>query len=115
MKAVRVVPHDIEVWARPGESVVDALRRYGWRSPYKCRRGGCGACRAQLRAGELLYPRAVADSVLSATEQAAGACLPCRAVPLTDVVIDLGSQPLRAVLASSAPHKNPDPAEQEGP
>ena len=114
MKAVRVVPHDIEVWARPGESVVDALRRHGWRSPYRCRRGGCGACRAQLRAGELLYPHAVADSVLSAADRAAGACLPCRAVPVTDVVIDIGARPPRAMWASSAP-RDPDPAEQEGP
>ena len=105
---VTVVPQGVQVRAHAGESVVDTLRRNGWRSPYKCRRGGCGTCRARLVEGRVGYPRPVAESVLGAPERAAGLCLPCRAVPLTDVVVDIGDQPLRAVLAS--PHR----AEQEG-
>ncbi len=102
MPRVTVVPHDVRVQARPGESVVDALRRAGWRSRYRCRRGGCGVCKVPLVEGRLDYPQPVAESVLAAAERDSGLCLPCRAVPVTDVVVDLGAEPLRAVLASTA-------------
>jgi CDP-4-dehydro-6-deoxyglucose reductase len=49
------------------------------------------------------YSLPVADSVLDAAERAAGLCLPCRAVPVTDVVLDLGAAPLRTVLAAAPP------------
>ncbi|MDX8140823.1 2Fe-2S iron-sulfur cluster-binding protein [Lentzea sp. BCCO 10_0061] len=111
MPVVTVVPQDVQVRTRAGESVVDALRRHGWRSPYRCRRGGCGACRARLLSGRIRYPLPVAESVLTPAEQAAGQCLPCRAVPVTDVVLDIGAHPLRAVLASAP---TPDPRPQEG-
>lgn len=109
MPVVTAVPQHVQVPAEAGESVVDALRRHGWRSPYRCRRGGCGACRARLLSGHVRYPQPVADTVLTAADQASGLCLPCRAVPVTDVVLDLGPRPLRAVLAST-----PDPRSQEG-
>src|SRR4051812_45520421 len=108
MSMVTVVPHDVRVHARPDESVVDALRRAGWRSPYKCRRGGCGVCKARLVGGRVRYPHPLAESVLDGVEQASGLCLPCRAVPVTDVVIDLGAEPLRAVLASTASSRTTD-------
>ncbi len=100
MPRVTVVPHEIRVQARADETVVDALRRAGWRSRYRCRRGGCGVCKVRLVEGRVRYAHPVAESVLGSAEEAAGLCLPCRAVPVTDVVVDLGSEPLRAVLAS---------------
>ncbi|TDD61701.1 2Fe-2S iron-sulfur cluster binding domain-containing protein [Kribbella antibiotica] len=101
MPHITVLPQGLQVVAQPGESVVDALRRQGWRSRYKCRRGGCGVCKAQLVNGRVRYLQPVAESVLGTTELAAGRCLPCRAVPVTDVVVDLGAEPLRAVLTSN--------------
>ncbi len=101
MPVVTVVPEGVRADAGPGESLVDALRRAGWRSPYKCRRGGCGACRARLVAGDVAYGHPVAAGVLDPADRARGLCLPCRAVPTTDVVIELGA-PLRAVLATTA-------------
>ncbi|MCS7475541.1 2Fe-2S iron-sulfur cluster-binding protein [Umezawaea endophytica] len=103
MPEVTVLPHDVRVDARTDETVVDALRRAGWRSPYRCRRGGCGACKGRLVEGRVRYSLPVADSVLDDAERAAGLCLPCRAVPVTDVVLDLGAAPLRAVLATAPP------------
>jgi CDP-4-dehydro-6-deoxyglucose reductase len=88
------------VEAAGDDTVLDALRRAGWRSPYKCRRGGCGVCKARLLRGELRYARPVAETVLSPDERAHGMCLPCRAIPTTDVVIELDGAPLRAVLAT---------------
>ncbi len=109
MPVVTVLPAGVRAETRPGETVVDGLRRTGWRSPYKCRRGGCGVCKGRLLGGEVSYAQPVAESVLSAGEQAAGLCLPCRAVPVTDVVLDLGTTPLRAVLVSAArQHSIPD-------
>jgi ferredoxin len=105
MPKVTVVPHGVSVQTRADESVVDGLRRGGWRSPYKCRRGGCGVCKVRLVEGRVRYPNPIAESVLGGAERAAGLCLPCRAVPVTDVVVDLGDQPLRGVLAS-APRAN---------
>ncbi|MEU9064698.1 2Fe-2S iron-sulfur cluster-binding protein [Streptomyces sp. NPDC048430] len=90
--AVRLLPADVRLSVRPGESVVDAVRRQGYRTRYRCRRGGCGVCKADLVSGEVIYPDAVADSVLSAAEYAAGKCLPCRAHPVGEVVIRLGGR-----------------------
>ncbi|MFD9701619.1 2Fe-2S iron-sulfur cluster-binding protein [Lentzea sp. NPDC059081] len=100
MPVITVLPHGVQVSARTEESVVDALRRNGWRSPYKCRRGGCGACRARLVEGTVRYSAPVAASVLDDSAREDGQCLPCRALPETDLVIDIGAHPLRAVLAS---------------
>jgi ferredoxin len=108
MVAVTVLPDGIRVEARPGESIVDALRRSGWRSRYKCRRGGCGSCKSRFTSGRIVYDHAVAASVLSDAEQAAGICLPCRAVPVTDVVIEQPDRPMRPALSSerrSHPHE----------
>jgi ferredoxin len=107
MLRVTVVPGGVHAQTSEGESVVDGLRRAGWRSPYKCRRGGCGACKARLVQGEVRYAQPIAGSVLSETEIAEGLCLPCRAIPATDIVIDLGGVPLRAVLASFALRSTP--------
>jgi 2Fe-2S iron-sulfur cluster protein len=54
-----------------------------------CKRGGCGICKVHLLAGEVRYERPVAESVLSDDDKALGICLSCRAVPLTDVAIEL--------------------------
>ncbi|WP_229904876.1 2Fe-2S iron-sulfur cluster-binding protein [Lentzea cavernae] len=114
MTVIHVVPQGVQVRARPDESVVDALRRNGWRSPYKCRRGGCGACRAHLVEGHVRYPVPVAESVLDEAARKAGQCLPCRAVPTTDVVIDFGARPLRAVLTSPSPEHHLNPTVAKG-
>lgn len=114
MSTVTVLPAGVGVTTASGESIVDALRRAGWRSPYRCRRGGCGACKARLVSGGVAYAGPVADSVLSPDDRAAGLCLPCRAVPTGDVVIEVDA-PLRAVLATvGSAGPRPAPPEQEG-
>ena len=90
--AVRILPADVLLTVLPGESVVDAVRRHGYRTRYSCRRGGCGTCKADLVEGEVRYPFPIAGSVLSDAERAAGKCLPCRAEPVGDIVIRLSGQ-----------------------
>ena len=101
MPRVTVQPHGISVDVLPTESVVDGLRRSGIRTPYKCRSGGCGACRCLVLGGAVRYERPIATSVLSDADREAGYCLPCRAHVESDVVLDLGQARLRAVLATT--------------
>ena len=43
----------------------------------------------QLKLGEVRYERPIAESVLSDDERVEGICLSCRAVPITNIVIEL--------------------------
>jgi CDP-4-dehydro-6-deoxyglucose reductase len=101
MPLVTIVPGGTEVQVRPGETIVEGLRRAGWRSRYCCRRGGCGICKCRILAGAVTYPGPVAESALSAAERSAGLCLPCQAVPLGDTVIEQRDRDLRPMLASA--------------
>ena len=71
------------------ETLLRALGRAGLRYRVGCKRGGCGICKLHLLAGEVRYERPIADSVLTDDERVEGICLSCRAVPLTNVVIEL--------------------------
>ena len=104
MPRVTLLPADVAVDIGPGEAIVDGLRRAGWRTRYKCRRGGCGICRSRLLAGAVRYPEPVAESVLSAADRAAGLCLPCRAVPTSDVVVEQAERAVSPMLASVPVH-----------
>jgi ferredoxin len=89
MSEVTVRPDGVRVPVADGETVLAALGRAGLRYRIGCRRGGCGICKVQLLAGEVRYERPVAESVLSDDEKVEGICLSCRAVPITNVLIEL--------------------------
>jgi ferredoxin len=89
MVYVTVRPDGERIPAADGETVLAALGRAGLRYRIGCRRGGCGICKLQLIAGEVRYEKPVAESVLSDDEKVAGICLSCRAVPITNVLIEL--------------------------
>ena len=63
--------------------------RCGFRYRFGCRRGGCGVCKVSLIVGEVRYERPIAASVLPDGERSMGVCLSCRAVPVTDIIIEL--------------------------
>ncbi|KAF0960026.1 2Fe-2S iron-sulfur cluster-binding protein [Rhodococcus sp. T7] len=91
---VTVFPDGIRISVRADETIVDALRRQGYRSRYKCRRGGCGACRAALVDGTVTYRTPVSETVVDGPDGEPGQqkCLPCRAFPQSDVTIELGER-----------------------
>jgi|SRR4051794_13182851 ferredoxin len=89
MPDVTILPDDIRVTAQAEETLLRALGRAGLRYRVGCKRGGCGICKVQLLLGEVRYERPIAASVLSDDERVEGICLSCRAVPLTNVVIEL--------------------------
>jgi ferredoxin len=99
MPDVTVLPDGVRVRAANGETVLAALGRAGLRYRIGCRRGGCGICKLQLVGGEVRYERPVAESVLSDDEKVEGICLSCRAVPITNVLVELQEgDKLRRVL-----------------
>jgi hypothetical protein len=62
----------------------------------------------QLRLGEVRYERPIAPQVLSDDERVEGVCLSCRAVPLTNIVIELQEgDRLRRVLGFAFPNSTP--------
>jgi ferredoxin len=86
---VTVRPDGAQIAARDGETVLAALARAGFRYRIGCRRGGCGICKVHLLLGEVRYDKPIAATVLSDSERVKGICLSCRAVPITNVVIEL--------------------------
>ncbi len=81
---VRTEPGNHAFEVAPGETVLAAALRQGVGLPYGCRNGQCGACTATLLAGELDYPEAKTEALEG---HAADACLPCQAVPRSDLVL----------------------------
>lgn len=111
MTRISVLPDDVHINADEGETVLAALGRAGFRYRIGCRRGGCGVCKVHLSLGEVWYERPIDSDVLTDDERVEGVCLSCRAVPITNVVIELqDGDKLRRVLpygfASAGPPKS---------
>jgi ferredoxin len=99
MPEITILPDGERVTTGPDETVLRALARCGFGYRIGCRRGGCGVCKVHLLMGEVRYERPVAESVLSDDERIEGICLSCRAVPITNIVIELQEgDKLRRVL-----------------
>lgn len=79
----------LEFEVETGESILDAALRQGVRLAYGCRNGTCGTCRGKLVSGTVEYAGGVIPAALTAETVAAGAVLPCSAVPTSDLVIEL--------------------------
>jgi NAD(P)H-flavin reductase/ferredoxin len=77
----RIVP------VREGETLLDAALREGIALPFDCRSGGCGECKATLRAGTVDFG-AYQPGVLTPAERAAGTILPCVCTAAGDVELE---------------------------
>ena len=97
MPTLTVQPDGVSVDLAPDETIFEGLRRHGYAYRIGCRRGGCAICKVDLLAGEVEYNRPVAEKVLTDDERAAGTCLSCRAVAVTDLTITLHDDSLRLV------------------
>jgi CDP-4-dehydro-6-deoxyglucose reductase len=108
MPEVTILPDGLQVTAAGAETVLKALSRAGLKYRVGCKRGGCGICKVQLVFGEVRYERPVAESVLSDDQRVAGICLSCRAVPITNIAIELQEgDRLRKVLGFAYPNSAP--------
>lgn len=83
-----------EFTCMPGDTVLRAALRSGVGLPYECGSGGCGACRVQLKSGELenLWPQAPG---LTARSSDRGFRLACQSLPHSDCMITVRA-PLRS-------------------
>lgn len=88
---VQIEPGDFRFAVEPGEAVLDAALRQGLTLPYGCRNGSCGSCLSQLTSGQVTYPGGPPELLRG---QGPGACLLCRAVPLSDLRCELSGNGL---------------------
>ena len=110
MPQVTILPDGVQVTADGDETLLRAMSRAGLQYRVGCKRGGCGICKVQLVLGEVRYERPIADSVLSDDERVEGICLSCRAVPTTNIIIELQeSDRLRRVLGFAYPNSSRAP------
>jgi NAD(P)H-flavin reductase/ferredoxin len=85
---VKFEPLGQEIDCGPGETVLDAAFRQGYNLAYGCREGQCSACKCYLLEGEVDLER-YSSFALSDSERGNGYALMCRALPESDVVIEL--------------------------
>ena len=97
MPTVTIHPTGEVIYLEPEETVLSGLYKAGFAYTVGCRRGGCAICKVDCRSGEFRYDHPVADSVVSQDERTDGTCLSCRAVPETDVTIELRGENVRLV------------------
>jgi CDP-4-dehydro-6-deoxyglucose reductase len=81
---VRTQPAGHRFGVQPGETILSAALEQGVGLPYGCRHGTCGSCTAQLLDGEVDYP---GGRPAALEGQPSDACLPCQAVPCSDVAL----------------------------
>lgn len=73
----------------PGETILAALERNGYRPESNCRAGICGACKLRILEGEVDQ----AGEILSPSEKANGFVLTCIAHPMGQVTLVSGGRP----------------------
>ncbi|HEY5318706.1 MAG TPA: MmoB/DmpM family protein [Solirubrobacteraceae bacterium] len=85
---VRFEPIGEEIDCASEETVLDAAFRHGYSLAHGCREGQCSACKCFLVEGDAALKRH-SSFALSDTERANGYSLMCRAMPESDLVVEL--------------------------
>jgi NAD(P)H-flavin reductase/ferredoxin len=85
---IRLEPLGEEIDCGPEETVLDAAFRQGYNLAYGCREGQCSACKCYLLDGELDL-KSYSSFALSDAERGNGYTLMCRALPESDLTIEL--------------------------
>jgi NAD(P)H-flavin reductase/ferredoxin len=85
---VRFEPINEEIECGSEETVLDAAFRQGLNLAYGCREGQCSACKCFLIEGDVAMKR-YSNFALSDSEQSGGYSLMCRAMPETDLTVEL--------------------------
>jgi CDP-4-dehydro-6-deoxyglucose reductase len=85
---IRIEPSGATFVAADNETVLDAALRSGHVLAYSCRSGCCGTCKGLLMEGEVDYGDAEPQA-LTAEDRERGAAVLCRAVPRSDLVVQV--------------------------
>jgi propane monooxygenase reductase subunit len=88
MAQVYFEPIGEEIECGEDETVLDAAFRQGYSLVYGCREGQCSACKCFLLEGEVSLKR-YSTFALSDAEESSGYTLLCRAMPDTDLIVEL--------------------------
>jgi propane monooxygenase reductase subunit len=88
MATVYFEPIGEEIECDEDETVLDAAFRQGFSLVYGCREGQCSACKCFLLEGEVSLKR-YSTFALSDAEESSGYTLLCRAMPDTDLTVEL--------------------------
>lgn len=97
MPNVSIHPTGEVIYLEPGETVLSGLYKAGYAYTVGCKRGGCAICKVDCLSGEFEYNRTVADSVITQDELTDGTCLSCRAVPTSDITIEMRGESVRLI------------------
>ena len=84
--SVRIESSDHVFQVDEGESVLTAALRQSIALPYGCRGGACGACKGEIKEGNVSYPDGL-PSGISEDDHNKGYALFCEAVPESDLII----------------------------
>jgi propane monooxygenase reductase subunit len=85
---VRIEPIEEEFECGEDETILDAAFRHGFNLVHGCREGQCSACKAFLLEGEVTLKR-YSSFALGDSEEEQGYTLMCRAMPDSDLVVEL--------------------------
>lgn len=97
MPNVSIPALDEVIYLGPDETLLSGLYKAGYSYTVGCKRGGCGICKVDVLDGDFSYNRPIAETVISAEERTDGTCLSCRAVPDSDVTIQMRDDEMRLV------------------
>lgn len=97
MPNVSIPALDEVIYLDSGETVLSGLYKAGYSYTVGCKRGGCGICKLDVLEGDFSYNREIADTVITAEERTDGTCLSCRAVPDSDITIQMREYEVRLV------------------
>ncbi|MBM6544965.1 2Fe-2S iron-sulfur cluster binding domain-containing protein [Janibacter sp. YIM B02568] len=97
MPNVSIPALDEVIYLGPDETLLSGLYKAGYSYTVGCKRGGCGICKVDVLDGDFSYNRPIAATVISAEERTDGTCLSCRAVPDSDVTIQMRDDEMRLV------------------
>lgn len=86
---VRFEPIGEEIECGEDETILDAAFRSGYNLVHGCREGRCSACKAFVLDDGWIYLKKYSSFALSDQEEEAGYTLLCRAVPESDVTVEL--------------------------
>lgn len=79
---IKLEPNGSQFQVDSGETILAAALRHNVELESSCRSGFCGTCIVELLHGDITYPNGKPPAL---TGQPPNLCLPCQAVPLSDV------------------------------
>jgi len=86
---ISILNTDIVFFCEEGESILKGMGRSGQRGiPSGCHGGGCGICKVRIKTGPYVSGK-MNRAVISDLEEKSGYALACKALPQSDLVLEV--------------------------